>query len=234
MSLHIAAKEGEIAEVVLLPGDPLRAKHIAETFLENPQQYTSIRNIYGFTGTYKGKRVSVQATGMGVPSISIYTHELITQYGVKKLIRVGTCGAMHEDIKLRDIVIAQAATTDSGIIRQIFGNMNFAPIADYELLSKAVLSAKAQNIPVRVGNVVTADRFYDEEIDTPKLVKYGVLAAEMETAGLYVKAAEFGVKALALFTVSDHIIRNEQVPTEERQNTFDDMVKVALEAAIMD
>lgn len=234
MSLHIAAKEGEIAEVVLLPGDPLRAKHIAETFLENPQQYTSIRNIYGFTGTYKGKRVSVQATGMGVPSISIYTHELITQYGVKKLIRVGTCGAMHEDIKLRDIVIAQAATTDSGIIRQIFGNMNFAPIADYELLSKAVLSAKAQNIPVRVGNVVTADRFYDEEIDSAKLVKYGVLAAEMETAGLYVKAAEFGVKALALFTVSDHIIRNEQVPTEERQNTFDDMVRVALEAAIMD
>lgn len=234
MSLHIAAKEGEIAEVVLLPGDPLRAKHIAETFLENPQQYTSIRNIYGFTGTYKGKRVSVQATGMGVPSISIYTHELITQYGVKKLIRVGTCGAMHEDIKLRDIVIAQAATTDSGIIRQIFGNMNFAPIADYELLSKAVISAKAQNIPVRVGNVVTADRFYDEEIDNTKLVKYGVLAAEMETAGLYVKAAEFGVKALALFTVSDHIIRNEQVPTEERQNTFNDMVKVALEAAIME
>lgn len=234
MSLHIAAKEGEIAEVVLLPGDPLRAKHIAETFLENPQQYTSIRNIYGFTGTYKGKRVSVQATGMGVPSISIYTHELITQYGVKKLIRVGTCGGMHEDVKLRDIVIAQAATTDSGIIRQIFGNINFAPIADYELLSKAVLSAKTQNIPVRVGNVVTGDRFYDEEIDNAKLVKYGALAVEMETAGLYVKAAEFGVKALALFTVSDHLVRDEHVPPEERQTTFNDMIKVALEAAIMD
>ena len=148
MSLHIAAKEGEIAEVVLLPGDPLRAKHIAETFLENPKQYTSIRNIFGYTGTYKGKKVSVQATGMGVPSISIYTHELITQYGVKKLIRVGTCGGMHEDVKIRDIVIAQGATTDSGIVRQIFGNVNFAPIADYELLSKAVITAMAQNIPV--------------------------------------------------------------------------------------
>lgn len=233
MSLHIAAKEGEIAEVVLLPGDPLRAKHIAETFLENPQQYTSIRNIYGFTGTYKGKRISVQATGMGVPSISIYTHELITQYGVKKLIRVGTCGGMHEDVKIRDIVIAQGATTDSGIIPQIFGNVTFAPIADYELLSKAVLSAKAQNIPVRVGNVVTADRFYDEEIDNAKLIKYGVLAVEMETAGLYVKAAEFGVKALGLFTVSDHLGRDEHVPPEERQTTFNDMIKVALEAAIM-
>ena len=234
MSLHIAAKEGEIAEVVLLPGDPLRAKHIAETFLENPKQYTSIRNIFGYTGTYKGKKVSVQATGMGVPSISIYTHELITQYGVKKLIRVGTCGGMHEDVKIRDIVIAQGATTDSGIVRQIFGNVNFAPIADYELLSKAVISAKTQNIPVKVGNVVTADRFYDEEIDNAKLVKYGVLAVEMETAGLYVKAAEFGVKALGLFTVSDHLVRDEHVPPEERQTTFNDMIKVALEAAIMD
>ena len=234
MSLNIAAKEGEIAVVVLLPGDPLRAKHIAETFLENPKQYTSIRNIFGYTGTYKGKKVSVQATGMGVPSISIYTHELITQYGVKKLIRVGTCGGMHEDVKIRDIVIAQGATTDSGIVRQIFGNVNFAPIADYELLSKAVISAKTQNIPVKVGNVVTADRFYDEEIDNPKLVKYGVLAVEMETAGLYVKAAEFGVKALGLFTVSDHLVRDEHVPPEERQTTFNDMIKVALEAAIMD
>lgn len=236
MSLHIAANEAEnkIADRVLLPGDPLRAKHIAETFLENPVQYTSIRNVYGYTGTYKGKRVSVQATGMGVPSISIYTHELIKNYGVKKLIRVGTCGGMHEKIKLRDILIAQAATTDSGIIRQIFGNINFAPIADYDLLSKAVEAAKNQSIPVQVGNIVTVDRFYDEEIDNDKLVKYGVLAVEMESAALYVKAAEFGVQALALFTVSDHLVRDEHVPADERQTTFNDMVKVALEAIIQD
>ena len=162
MSLHIAAKEGEIAEVVLLPGDPLRAKHIAETFLENPKQYTSIRNIFGYTGTYKGKKVSVQATGMGVPSISIYTHELITQYGVKKLIRVGTCGGMHEDVKIRDIVIAQGATTDSGIVRQIFGNVNFAGGAVTNVSgSKSITGIseiKSETI-TSIGNVHNTDGF---------------------------------------------------------------------------
>ena len=153
MSLHIEAKPGEIADRILLPGDPLRAKYIAENFFEDAKQYTGIRNILGFTGTYKGKRVSVQGTGMGIPSISIYAHELIHDYNVKKLVRVGTCGAMHKSVKLRDVVIAQATSTDSSIIRNIFGNINYAPIADYELLTAAVESAKNNSIPVKVGNV---------------------------------------------------------------------------------
>ena len=232
MSLHIEAKPGEIADRILLPGDPLRAKYIAENFFEDAKQYTGIRNILGFTGTYKGKRVSVQGTGMGIPSISIYAHELIHDYNVKKLVRVGTCGAMHKSVKLRDVVIAQATSTDSSIIRNIFGNINYAPIADYELLTAAVESAKNNSIPVKVGNVISVDRFYDDDIDNSKLTRYGIIAVEMEAAALYTLAAEAGVQALALFTASDHLVTGERCTTEERQTSFTDMMKVALDAII--
>ena len=230
---HIAATPGEIAERILLPGDPLRAKFIAEHFLEGAQEYTSIRNILGYTGTYRGVPVSVQGTGMGMPSISIYVNELMEHYGVQKLIRVGTCGGMHERVKLRDVLIAQGATTDSSMIRNIFGgNINYAPLADYDLLAAAVASAKKLNLPVRVGNVISVDRFYDEEIDNEKLRRYGVLAVEMEAAALYTLAAQFGRRALALFTVSDHLLTGERCTAEERQTTFEDMIKIALETAI--
>ena len=230
---HIAAASGEIAERILLPGDPLRAKFIAEHFLEGAQEYTSIRNILGYTGTYRGVPVSVQGTGMGMPSISIYVNELMEHYGVQRLIRVGTCGGMHERVKLRDVLIAQGATTDSSMIRNIFGgSINYAPLADYDLLAAAVASAKKLNLPVRVGNVISVDRFYDEEIDNEKLRRYGVLAVEMEAAALYTLAAKFGRRALALFTVSDHLVTGERCTAEERQTTFEDMIKIALETAI--
>lgn len=233
MSTHIAAAPGQIAETILLPGDPLRAKYIAETFLDAPVCYTTIRNILGYTGTYKGHRISVQGTGMGIPSISIYVNELIRDYGVKQLIRVGTCGAMRKDIQLRDVIIAQAATTDSGIIRSIFGpSINYAPIADFDLLRTAYEKAAAQGISVRVGNIVSVDRFYNDEIDNAKLTQYGIMAVEMETAGLYVLAAKYGVRALGLFTVSDHLLTGAACTAEERQTTFDDMIRIALETAI--
>lgn len=230
---HIAAEKGQIAERILLPGDPCRAKFIAENFLENPKEYTNIRNILGYTGTYKGVPVSVQGTGMGIPSISIYVHELIKEYGVKKLFRVGTCGGMHPDVKLRDVLIAQAASTDSGIIRNIFGTaINFAPIADYDLLSRAVANTKKMGLTAKVGNIISVDRFYDDEIDNKKLRDYGILAAEMEAAALYVLAAKFHVQALAIFTVSDHLFTGEACSAEERQTTFNDMIKIALATAI--
>ena len=235
MSLHIAARDGEIADRILLPGDPLRAKYIAETFLDDAVCYTDIRNILGYTGTYKGVRLSVQGTGMGIPSISIYATELMRDYGVKKLIRVGTCGAMRKDIKLRDVIIAQGATTDSSIIRNIFGgSINYCPIADYDLLSKAVANTKKLNLKATVGNIISVDRFYDDEIDNDKLRKYGILAVEMEAAALYTLAAEAHVQALAMFTVSDHLLTGEACTAEERQTSFNDMIKIALETAIED
>lgn len=235
MSLHIEAKQGDIADRILLPGDPLRAKYIAETFLDNPVCYNHIRGILGYTGTYKGKRVSVQGTGMGIPSISIYATELMRDYGVKKLIRVGTCGAMRKDIHLRDVIIAQGATTDSSIIRNIFGgSINYAPLADFDLLRTAYEKASAQQIPVRVGNIVSVDRFYDDEIDNDKLTAYGIMAVEMETAGLYVLAAKYGAQALGLFTVSDHLVTKEACTPAERQTSFDDMIRIALETTLED
>ena len=233
---HIAANPGDIADRILLPGDPLRAKFIAENFLENAKEYTHVRNILGYTGTYKGKRISVQGTGMGMPSISIYVNELIKEYGVKKLLRVGTCGALHENIHIRDVLIAQGATTDSAMIHNTFGSaINFAPIADYDLLAKAVACTKEMNLPVKVGNVISQDRFYDDEIDFKKLASYGILAAEMEAAALYLLAAKYQVQALAIFTVSDHIMCDEKPATaEERQTSFNDMIKIALETAIQD
>lgn len=235
MSLHIEAAQGAIADRILLPGDPLRAKYIAETFLDNPVCYNRIRNILGYTGTYKGKRISVQGTGMGIPSISIYVTELMRDYGVKKLIRVGTCGAMREDIHLRDVIIAQGATTDSSIVRNIFGGaINYAPLADFDLLRTAYEKAVAQQISVRVGNIVSVDRFYDDEIDNDKLTDYGIMAVEMETAALYVLAAKYKAQALGLFTVSDHLVTKEACTAEERQTSFDDMIRIALETALED
>ena len=233
MSTHIGAEKGEIAKIVLLPGDPLRAKYIAETFLEDVTQYNTVRNMFGFTGTYKGVPVSVQGTGMGVPSISIYVEELIREYDVEVLIRVGSAGAMHEDIHVRDVVLAQGATTDSAINRQTFNNqVDFAPISDFGLLKTAYEQSLANDYNVKVGNVLTADRFYNDELDKMKLAQYGILATEMEAAALYTIAARHGKKALAILTISDHIITGEETTAEERETTFDDMIVIALETAI--
>lgn len=233
MSTHIAAKPGQIAETVLLPGDPLRAKYIAETYLENVEQYNSVRNMFGYTGTYKGKRVSVQGTGMGLPSIMIYANELITEYNVQNLIRVGSAGAIQKDIHVRDIVIAQGATTDSSVVSNTFnGQVNFAPICNFELMHNVYMVAKERKLSVHVGNVLSSDRFYNEELDKQKLADYGVLAVEMEAAGLYLLAAKYNRKALALLTISDHILTGEETTAEERETTFDDMMLVALESIL--
>ena len=230
---HIAAERGEIAERVLLPGDPLRAKHIAETFLTDAKCYTNIRNVLGYTGFYKGQRISVQSTGMGMPAIAIYTKELITEYGAKTLIRVGSCGALREDLHLRDIVIAQGSSTDSSIIQNTFGGcLNFAPLADFDLLRKAYAKGTELGRQLRVGNVMSNDRFYNDELDKKKLRDYGILAVEMESAGLYLLAAKYQVKALAIFTVGSSHVSGEQVTPEERQNSFNDMIKIALDTAI--
>ena len=242
---HNAAEVGDIAERVLLPGDPLRAKFIAENFLTNVKQYNSVRNIFGFTGKYKGVPVSIQATGMGIPSFSIYVHELIHVYGAKKLIRTGTCGGMHKDLNLRDILIAQGSSTDSSIVHQTFGGaINFSLIADYELLSKAVANAKNLNIPVKVGNVICTDTFYNDYGDSDgtftsngltlneKMIRHGILAVEMESAALYLLAAAAQVQALAIFTVSDHVIKKEYTSADEREKDFGDMIKIALDTVI--
>lgn len=234
MSIHIGAKKGEIADTVLLPGDPLRAKYIAETFLEDVQQYNEVRNMFGYTGTYKGKRISVQGTGMGVPSISIYVTELMKDYDVQKLIRVGTCGAIQNDVQVRDVILAQGATTDSSMIKTIFNDVNFAPIANFDLLLKAYEAGKEKGLSLKVGNVFTSDLFYNEFAEHDKWAEHGVLAVEMEAAALYTLAAKYGRQALTVLTVSDHIITGEATTAEERQTTFNDMIVVALDAAIQD
>ena len=232
MSVHIGAEKGAIAETVLLPGDPLRAKMIADTFLENAVCYNEVRGMYGFTGTWQGKRVSVQGTGMGIPSISIYVNELIREYDVKNLIRIGTCGAMKEEVGLRDVIIAMSACTDSNVNHLRFKGMNYAATASYQLLSKAVETAKEKGMTPRVGSVVTSDSFYQDDQDAWKLwAGYGVLAAGMETAELYTLAAKYGVDALAILTVSDHIVTHELTTAEERQNTFKQMIEIALSLA---
>ncbi|SFH59812.1 purine-nucleoside phosphorylase [Pisciglobus halotolerans] len=233
MSTHIGAKEGQIAETVLLPGDPLRAKYIADTFLEDVEQYNTVRNMLGYTGTYKGQRISVQGTGMGIPSIMIYAEELIQAYQVQNLIRVGTAGGMKPDIHVRDVVLAQAATTDSSIIENTFkGQVHFAPIADFDLLKAAYETGMEKGMHIRVGNVLSADRFYNEELDKKKLADYGVMAVEMEAAGLYTLAAKYNRRALAVLTISDHLLTGEETTAEERQTTFNDMMVIALEAAL--
>jgi len=234
MSVHINAKKGDIADTILLPGDPLRAKYIAETFLEDVTLYNEVRNMFGYTGTYKGKRISVQGTGMGVPSISIYTTELMSEYDVKKLIRVGTCGSIHKDVKVRDVILAQSASTDSNMNSIIFNNMHYAPTADFDLLLKAYNAGIEKGLNLRVGNVFTEDVFYNDHAEHEKWAQYGVLALEMESSALYTLAAKFGAQALSILTVSDHLLTGEVTTAEERQTTFNDMIVVALEAAIQE
>ncbi|WNS82167.1 purine-nucleoside phosphorylase [Domibacillus sp. DTU_2020_1001157_1_SI_ALB_TIR_016] len=233
MSVHIGAKQGDIAETVLLPGDPLRAKYIAETFLENPVCYNEVRGMLGFTGTYKGKKVSVQGTGMGVPSISIYVNELIQSYDVKNLIRVGTCGAIQQDVKVRDVILAMTSSTDSSMNRVTFPGIDYAPAADWSLLKAAFDAGTEKGLQLKVGGVFTADQFYNDNADHKKWAQYGILAIEMETTALYTLAAKFGRRALSVLTVSDHIITGEETTAEERQTTFNEMIQVALEAAVL-
>ena len=233
MTPHNEAKYGEIAKNVLMPGDPLRAKYIAETFLENVVQYNNIRGMLGFTGTYKGKKVSVQGTGMGVPSIGIYAHELIAEFGVKNLIRIGTAGSYQENIKIRDVVLAMSASTDSAINKLRFNGADYAPTANAEMLFKAHEIAKQKGLNVKAGNVFTSDTFYGDDPNAwKKWAKFGVLCVEMETAQLYTTAAKLGANALTLLTISDSFITHEVTSAEERQTTFNEMIEVALETAI--
>jgi purine-nucleoside phosphorylase len=232
MSIHIGAKEGDIASTVLLPGDPLRAKYIAENFLTDAVCYNEVRGMYGYTGTYKEKRVSIQGTGMGVPSISIYLNELIANYKAKNLIRIGSCGSMQADIKIRDVILAMSASTDSHINKIRFHGMDYAPTANFDLLKKAYDIALEKDISVKVGNVLTTDTFYNDDPNSWKhWANYGILAVEMETAVLYTLAAKFKVNALSILTVSDSLVTREETTSEERQKTFNQMVEVALELA---
>lgn len=230
---HIEAKLGDFAKTVLMPGDPLRAKFIAENFLDDAKCVTSVRNMLGFTGTYKGQPVSVMGSGMGVPSISIYATELYKDYDVDNIIRIGSCGAVRDDVKIRDIVIGMSASTDSMVNRQRFNHCDFAPCADFNLLRNVVNAAEKLGKAVHVGNIFTADLFYTPQPEMFKLMeKYGVLAVEMEAAGLYGVAAEYGKKALTVLTVSDHIKTGEQTTSQERQTTFKDMMEITLESLL--
>ena len=229
MSTHINAPEGAIAPSVLLPGDPLRAKFIAENFLENAVCYNEVRGMLGFTGTYKGKKVSVQGTGMGQPSLSIYVNELFQFYGVQTAIRIGTCGAIHESTKVRDTIIVNAACSDSSLMNQRFGSLHFAPSADFGLLLTAHDIAEKMGIRYQVGPCASSDLFYDENNNWKLWAKYGVLGIEMEAAELFTLAAKYGRKALAILTVSDHIVTGETTTAEERQLTFKNMMKLALD-----
>ena len=233
MSIHINALEGAIAPNVLLPGDPLRAKFIAENFLDGAKCYNEVRGMLGFTGTYKGVPVSVQGTGMGQPSISIYVNELFSSYGVQKAIRVGTCGGLHDTVKVRDTIIASAACSESAMQNSRFGHLHYAPAADFGLLKNAYDAAQKLQIPVHVGLCASSDAFYDENEYWKLWAKYGVLGLEMEAAELYTLAAKFNRKALAILTVSDHLVTHELTTAEERQTTFTNMMKIALDAIIM-
>ena len=229
---HNSAKPGDIAKTVLMPGDPLRAKYIAETYLEDVACFNTVRNMFGYTGTYKGKRVSVMGGGMGIPSIGIYSYELYSFYGVENIIRIGSAGGLTDGIKGRDIVIAQGACTNSNYADQYKLPGTFAPIADFNLVKKAVEAAEKKDVKTVVGNVLSSDVFYsaDSEVND-KWRDMGVLCVEMEAAGLYMNAAYLGKKALAILTISDHLYTGECLSAEERQNTFNDMMEIALEIA---
>ena len=230
---HINAKPGDFAETVIMPGDPLRAKFIAENYLDDPRQVTDVRNMLGFTGSYQGQPLSVMGHGMGIPSCSIYCTELVNEFGVKRLIRAGSCGAVLEAVRLRDVIIAMGACTDSKVNRIRFGNHDFAAIADYRLLQTAVNAAAQRGLPFHVGNLFSSDLFYSPDQEMFGLMeKYNVLGVEMEAAGIYGLAAEFGAKALTICTVSDHISLKQRLSPEERQSGFKDMIEVALETAI--
>ncbi len=226
------AAPGDFAPTVLMPGDPLRAQYIAETYLESPRRVTDVRNMWGFTGSYKGQAISVMAHGMGIPSASIYWSELIESYGVKRIMRVGSCGTSHPDVKLRDVIIAQGACTDSGVNRMRFGGFDLAPLATFSLVQHAVSAADANNVRYHVGNIFSADLFYTPQPHMFELMaKYNVLGVEMEAAGLYPLAAEHRIEALAICTVSDDIPSGEALSSDERATTFDEMITVALETA---
>ncbi len=232
MGTHIQARQGDIAETVLLPGDPLRAKWIAETFLENARCYNQVRGMLGFTGEFMGKQISVQGSGMGVPSAMIYYHELVTRYGAKTLIRVGTAGSYQKEIGLRDVILAMSASTTSSINNERFPSAHYAPTAHFELLLKAVRYAESQQIPYKAGNVLTHDLYYEDDRDEYKRwAEYGVLCVEMETAGLYTLAAKHGVRALSVLTISDSLVTGKVTSPEDREHSFSDMVKIALNIA---
>ena len=233
MTPHINAKEGDFAPTVLMPGDPLRAKHIAENFMEDARLVTDVRNMFGFTGNYKGQAVSVMGSGMGIPSASIYATELIREYGVKNIIRVGTCGAVSRDIDVLDVIIGMGACTDSKVNRMRFNGHDFAAICDYGLLRTADDVAREMGIDVKVGNIYSADLFYTPQPEMFDLMeKLDILGVDMEAAGLYGVAAEFGAKALTILTVSDHIRTGVKTSPEERQTKFNAMLEIALETAI--
>lgn len=230
---HIEANIGDFAETVLMPGDPLRAKFIAENFLDNAKCVTRVRNMFGYTGTYKGKRISVMGSGMGIPSISIYATELYKDYNVENIIRIGSCGAVRDDIQVRDVIVGMAASTDSNVNRQRLNGVDFAATANYELLAKVVNTANSLGKKVNVGNIFTADLFYTPQPEMFGLMeKYGILAVEMEAAGLYGVAAEYGKKALCVLTVSDHIKTGKQTTADEREKTFSDMMEITLESVL--
>lgn len=232
MSTHIGAKPGEIAKGILLPGDPMRAKYIAENFLENPVCFNNIRNMLGFTGTYKGKRVSVMGTGMGIPSISIYVNELISQYGVENLIRVGTCGAMQPSVKIEDVIIAEGASTKSDFNRLIFPG-TYCPVADFDLLRTAYLKTKELGMNAKIGNICSGDMFYGEKSELDEnWEKYGILGGEMEAAALFTIAKKFGVRALAMAMATDSRFEERIMTSDERERSVNKMVKLALETVV--
>ncbi|MEM9584582.1 MAG: purine-nucleoside phosphorylase [Pseudomonadota bacterium] len=232
MTIHIGAKPGEIAETVLLPGDPYRAKWAAETFLSDVQLVNEVRGMLGFTGLWNGHRVTIHGSGMGMPSLSIYVNELIKEYDAKTLIRIGSTGAMQEKVGLRDVILAQTSSTLSTPSRGIFKELNYAPCADFDLLHSAYHAAEDRNVTTHVGGIYSADVFYDERPDlNEQMTRHGILAVEMEAAELYNLAARYGRRALAVLTVSDHLLTGEALPSADREKSFGDMVEIALEAA---
>lgn len=232
---HINAQPGDFAPTVLMPGDPLRAQYIAERYLRDARRVTDLRNMFGFTGTYQGKPVSLMAHGMGIPSASIYCHELLAEFGVKRIIRVGSCGTVHPAVKLRDIVIAMGASTDSGVNRMRFRGHDLAALADFRLVREAVRLAEARKVAFHVGNVFSADLFYTPEPELFAVMrKYNIVGVEMEAAGIFTLAAEFGAQALAICTVSDDIVNGTALPATERQTGFDDMIRLGLDTALLD
>ena len=235
MSTHIAAAEGQVAPHVLMPGDPLRAKWIAETFLDDAECYSQVRGMLGYTGCYRRERISVQGSGMGLPSLSIYVNELLSEYGVRSIVRVGSCGALTDDLALRDIVIASGACTNSSMNRIRFDGLDYAPVADFELLRAAHDAATARDLDVttKVGLLFSTDSFYNPRAElVGRMADYGVLAVEMETSELYTLCAQHKARALAICTVSDHIVTGEQTTAQERERSFGDMVEIALDAVL--
>jgi len=233
MSIHIDAEKGDIAESVLMPGDPLRAKFVADNYLENVVQYNTVRGMYGYTGYYKGNKVSVQGSGMGIPSISIYATELIEIYGAKKLIRIGSAGSINKNVKLRDIVIAMSASTDSSFNKIRFSGMDYAATADFSLLEKSVSEARKLGSTFHVGNILSSDTFYADNPDSWKIwAEFGLIAVEMEAAALYTIASKFGIKALSILTISDNMVDGISSSSEDREKTFTDMMEIALNTVV--